>query len=163
MQDEHQNQNQIITAKEVEAALNENEIHAAPAGLGMIGGAIAGAGLGVMGGPLGILIGAIVGTAGGAVVGSLTGEIALANAEDKYWREHYYNTPYYHDEYEFDLDYQPAFAIGYILHEKYGKEAKFEDVEDALERLWGDLKGHSRLSWEEARQAIEDAWNHVEV
>ena len=81
-----------------------------------------------------------------------------AQLEDAYWQSVYFGEPYYRAECSYD-DYAPAYCVGYIGYAQYG--GKFDDAEKSLCANWIRIKGDSRLSLEEALQAIRAAWNHA--
>lgn len=55
-------------------------------------------------------------------------------------------------------DYRPAYWYGWEASQRYhGKP--WNNVADELEQGWPEVKGRSRLSWTEARQAVYDAWS----
>ena len=79
-------------------------------------------------------------------------------AEDAYWRETYRDEPYYKAPLGYD-DYSPAYRVGYTGPVRRGGD--FEAQEDALKDDFDRVKGHSRLRWEEAREATRAAWQRV--
>jgi hypothetical protein len=78
--------------------------------------------------------------------------------EDAYWQSVYWSQPYYRAECGYD-DYAPAYCVGYIGYAQYG--GRFEDAEKCLCANWMRIKGDSRLTIEEALQAIRAAWDHA--
>lgn len=80
-------------------------------------------------------------------------------AEDSYWNGAYWAQPYYRPGCEYE-DYAPAFCVGYIGYAQYG--GSFEDAEKSLWANWVRIKGDSRLTLNEAIQAIRAAWDHAE-
>ena len=141
--------------------------HPVGTGLGAVGGAATGATVGALGGP----VGAVVGGAVGAVVGGLAGkgaaEVVNPTEEEAYWRTNSLNTTYftetrnhYHDL-DYDRDYQNAYRIGYENRRHYYTHTRFEDVEPDLRSKWGQIKGSSRLTWEQAKFAVKDAWDRA--
>ncbi|HSV48227.1 MAG TPA: hypothetical protein VLJ58_20725 [Ramlibacter sp.] len=79
-------------------------------------------------------------------------------AEDAYWRATFRQQPFYKPDFSFD-DYGPALRVGYTGPVR--REGSFHDQEAALQRDWDQIKGRSRLSWPEARQAARAAWEHA--
>ncbi|MBT8143001.1 MAG: hypothetical protein KJO88_11605, partial [Gammaproteobacteria bacterium] len=57
--------------------------------------------------------------------------------------------------------YAPAYGLGYYARETY-RGRKFEDIDDALEAKWDEVKGKSRLAYNDARDAVRDGWHYVE-
>jgi hypothetical protein len=78
--------------------------------------------------------------------------------QDSYWQTAYWAESYYRDECTFD-DYAPAYCVGYCGHAQYG--GKFDEAEKSLCANWFRIKGDSRLTVEEAMQAIRAAWDHA--
>ena len=79
--------------------------------------------------------------------------------EDRYWKKRFGYEVYYSPRFEYE-DYAPAYCVGYIGYAQYGGE--FEDAEKSLCANWLRIKGASRLSIDEALQAIRAAWAHAE-
>jgi hypothetical protein len=78
--------------------------------------------------------------------------------EDAYWQSAYWAQPFHRAELGYD-DYAPAFCVGYIGYAQYG--GRFEDAEKSLCANWVRIKGDSRLSLDDAMQAIRAAWEHA--
>lgn len=78
--------------------------------------------------------------------------------EDAYWQSAFWAQPHYRRDYSYD-DYAPAYCVGYIGYAQYG--GCFEDAEKSLCANWLRIKGDSRLSIDEALQAIRAAWDHA--
>ena len=79
-------------------------------------------------------------------------------AEDAYWRRAFRDEPYYKPELTFD-DYGAAFRVGYTGPLR--RDGSFTFLEELLREDWNRVKGRSRLSWTEARQATRAAWERV--
>src|SRR4051812_27435192 len=79
--------------------------------------------------------------------------------EDAYWQEAHRTQPYYRADCSYDEDYAPAYCVGYIGCAQYG--GQYEDAEKSLCANWVRIKGDSRLTVEEAMQAIRAAWEHA--
>lgn len=79
--------------------------------------------------------------------------------EDGYWQSVFWSQPYFRGECSYE-DYAPAYCVGYIGYAQYG--GRFADAEKCLCANWLRIKGDSRLSLEEALQAIRAAWDHAE-
>ena len=111
--------------EEVQADLNADPItgepgsHPVETGIAGTGGAAIGAAIGAIGGPLGMLIGGAIGAIAGGLAGSAAGEYIDPTKEDAYWREHFQEESYYRAGYDYDTDYQPAYAVGYAMKSKY--------------------------------------------
>ena len=78
--------------------------------------------------------------------------------EDAYWQDAYWTEAYCRADCCYD-DYAPAYCVGYIGYAQYG--GRFDDAEKSLCANWLRIKGDSRLSLEEALQAIRAAWDHA--
>lgn len=154
-------------SKETKKDLNADVItgepgsHPVGTGIGGIGGAVAGAAIGTMAGPLGTLIGGAIGAVVGGGAGHAAAEAIDPTREEAYWRAEHANTSYFKQGHDFDRDLHPAYAVGYANRARYPAAARFEDHETDLQRSWEEVKGDSRLTWQEAREASSDAWHRV--
>ena len=81
------------------------------------------------------------------------------HVHDAYWQSVYWGESYYRRGYDYD-DYAPAYCVGYVGYAQYG--GAFDDAEKSLCANWLRIKGASRLSIDEALQAIRAAWAHAE-
>ncbi|MGE4070173.1 MAG: hypothetical protein AB7E72_03270 [Lysobacterales bacterium] len=109
-----------------------------------------------LGGPIGGAVGLVAGAVAGGLLGSAVGEAFNPSAEERHWSEAFATEPYVMGGYTLD-DYRPAYRLGY---EAYGQHPgkTFEDVESRLQDEYADLRGKSRLGWEDARHAARAAW-----
>lgn len=129
------------------------------------GGTAAGAAIGAaVGGPVGAVVGGVIGAVAGAVGGGYAGK-AVAEAvdpteESAYWSAEHVKRPYYQKGYEYDTDYAPAYRHGWESRTKYA-DKNFDDVESDLGRDWETRRGSSKLSWDNAKSAVRDAWDRV--
>jgi len=132
---------------------------AAGAAAGVVGAAATGAAMGTTTGPIGAAAGAAIGAAVGGLVGKDLAEQFDSSDEESYWRDNYATRPYVRKGDHFE-EYAPAYRYGW---ESYNRHVgrKFDDNEIDLQRGWDDVKGKSRLTWEQARQASRDAWNRI--
>lgn len=55
-------------------------------------------------------------------------------------------------------DYAPAVRLGY---HRFREDTLFEDVCSRLSDEWEEVRGTSRLSWLEARHAVQAAWERA--
>lgn len=78
--------------------------------------------------------------------------------EDTYWSRHYWRERYYRPDCEYE-DYAPAYCAGYVGFGQYG--GTYEEAEKSLCANWERIKGDSRLGLDEARQAMQAAWDHA--
>ena len=79
--------------------------------------------------------------------------------EDAYWQSVYWAQPYYRAECDYEEDYAAAYCVGYIGYAQYG--GCFDDAEKSLCANWVRIKGGSRLTVEEALQAMRAAWDRA--
>ena len=139
---------------------NLKKDHSIGAGTGATAGAMAGAIAGAAAGPIGAAIGAVLGGVGGAKAGDAVAEYVNPTEFDNYWRDNYTKTNYYDRNNGWD-DYAPAYGLGYYARDTY-RDRPFDDLDDELGAKWEEIKGDSRLAWNEARDAVRDGWHHVE-
>lgn len=86
----------------------------------------------------------------------------LAAREEAYWKDHYTNQPYYEPGTRYE-DYLPAYRVGYENYLRcMGTGRSYEDVEPELEQQYNMRREDSRLSWNQARAAVRDAWMRAE-
>lgn len=78
--------------------------------------------------------------------------------EDAYWQSVYFGESYYRADCSYD-DYAPAYCCGYIGYAQYG--GRFDEAEKSLCANWLRIRGDSRLTVEEAIQAMRAAWEHA--
>lgn len=76
-------------------------------------------------------------------------------AEEAYWREAYRTEPYYRADCTYD-DYGPAYRVGYTAPVR--RHGEFAQLERELKDDFQQVRGRSRLRWEEAREAARAAW-----
>ena len=79
-------------------------------------------------------------------------------AEDAYWRQAFRDEPYYQPDLAYE-DYSPAYRVGYTGPLR--REGTFDSLEAVLRQDWEQVKGRSRLQWDEARLAAQAAWERV--
>lgn len=131
------------------------------AAAGATAGAIAGSVIPGAGTLLGAAIGTIVGAFGGGLAGKGVAEAIDPSVEDVYWRDNLSRRPYYNDQYTYDVDYAPAYGYGYVTRPDY-TQGNFDEHERKLAEKWDKVKGKSRLTWDQARYAVSDAWNRYD-
>ena len=132
--------------------------HPVGVGVGGAGGALAGAALGSLAGPIGTLIGGAIGTVAGAAAGKGVAERMDPTVEYDYWRTEYAARPYYDRNYTYD-DYAPAYAYGNDVRSRYGGRNWDSSLESDIKQGWEAAKANSRLTWEQAKQAVRDAFD----
>ncbi|MFX7348250.1 hypothetical protein ABTI94_18780, partial [Acinetobacter baumannii] len=62
---------------------------------------------------------------------------------------------------EYDRDYRAAYRLGYENRVHNNAEINFSEVESKLKTKWEQVKGSSRLQWEEAKFAVEDGLKKI--
>ena len=134
--------------------------HPIGTGLGVAAGSVAaGALAGTVAGPPGAVIGAAAGAVAGGVAGNKIARAIDPAAEEAYWRENFSSRPYV-PRGEVFSEYRPAYGYGVDAYAR--REGRtFEQAEPELMRDWDYAKGISSLTWEGARHATRDAWQHV--
>ena len=144
--------------------MNRDPITGAPGshplgtGVGATGGALAGAALGSLFGPIGTLIGGAVCAIGGGAAGHAVAEHVDPTGEAEYWRNNYQTRRYYQARYDYDTDYAPAFIYGSDARTRFVGRQWDESLEHDLGQDWDKTKAKSRLTWNEAKEAVRDAW-----
>ena len=83
-----------------------------------------------------------------------------AQGEDLFWSGNYWKEPYFRPDYDYE-DYAPAYCVGYSGRAQYG--GRFNEAEPSLCANFVRIKGDSRLTWNEARDAIRAAWQRLDV
>ena len=127
-------------------------------GAGASGGAVAGAALGAVGGPIGMAAGAAIGAVAGGVAGKGAAGVVNPQAGDTYWESAYKDRPYFSANLGYE-DYKPAYQLGY--NRAHGHGGSFDQAEPELRNDWEAAKGGSKLTWDEARHPVRDAWERI--
>lgn len=78
-------------------------------------------------------------------------------AVSDYWRERFTSEPYYDNNQFFD-DYEPAYQLGHRTRADDMIRA-YEEVEAELQTRWAQEHGQSKLSWDQARNAVRRGWD----
>ena len=81
-------------------------------------------------------------------------------AADAYWNQNYASQPYGSGRNYDDL--RPAYRYGLESRHRY-QGRRYEDVENDLRSGWENFKGKSKLRWEEAKDAVHDAFTRDET
>lgn len=136
--------------------------HPVGTGIGAAGAGTAGTLIGgAIGGPIGAVVGAAVGAVAGGLMGKNVAEKIDPTVEDEYWRSNYRSRSYIEPDYEYD-DYSPAYRTGYEGYANYAQPGMtYNDVELKLRDDY-ERQGNSRLGWEKAKHAAQDAWSRAE-
>lgn len=115
-----------------------------------------------VGGPVGAVIGAVAGSVVGGLLGKGVAEKIDPTVEEAYWRDNYRDRPYVEADYDYD-DYSPAYRTGYDGYSSYaGDGVTYAEVEPRLREDYEKSRGSSRLDWDRAKPASEDAWYRAE-
>lgn len=149
------------------AQLNRDPLSGAPGAhpmgtaLGSASAAAAGAAVGALFGPIGFLIGGTLGAIAGGAAGHAVAEHVDPTAEVEFWRGEWRSRSYFDPQLEYEQEYAPAFLFGV---QSYGwlpmnDDGRWDrDAEQRLAEEWERARGGSTLSWAQARQAVQDAW-----
>jgi len=78
-----------------------------------------------------------------------------------YWRSVMPQRHYVLLDRDFERDYEPAYRFGHEQRQLHPAHSRFEDVEHTLQARWSQLKVQSRLSWQEASDAVKEAWLRI--
>lgn len=133
--------------------------HPVGVGVGGTGGAVAGAAIGSLLGPIGTLVGGAVGAVAGAAAGKNVAERIDPTGEVEYWRGEYENRPYADKQYGYDRDYAPAYSYGTEARNQYADRRWDDSLEGDLRQGWENAKATSQLKWEQAKDAVKDAFD----
>jgi len=87
---------------------------------------------------------------------------SIDDIDDKYWRETILQRSYYRSDIGFDR-YRWALHFGQMARKLHGNATVLKDVLTDLERDWMKFGGPSGLSWDEAREAVKDAWEQADT
>ncbi len=133
--------------------------HPGATAIGAASGSATGAALGAIGGPVGAIIGAV---AGGIVGGASGHSIGEWNdpSDAEYWKKEYRNRSYYDQSADYDRDVTPALQYGSVLGASGSESGSFDSLEEKAMREWDKARGNSKFSYQQARSAISDAFNH---
>ena len=138
---------------------SRQEVHTVAMGGSAIAGAVGGAAMGTaLAGPPGTLAGGLVGLVLGAVGGYMA--VDAADPDFTYWQDAHPTQPYCIPGYTHE-NYAPAYRLGYQGHQRYAGR-RWEDCQTELEHDWAELKGQSRLNWDQAQAAAYAAWERKE-
>jgi hypothetical protein len=78
-------------------------------------------------------------------------------AADAYWREHYKSRPYVLPDTPYET-YREAYLFGWEARKRHAG-LTFDDAVKELEREWNELRTDAMLTWQDAKEAVRDAWN----
>lgn len=142
----------------------EKGAHPVGTGIGAAGvGAAATAVGAVVGGPVGAVVGAAVGSVAGGLVGKGVAEQIDPTVEEAYWRNNYRSRDYVESDYDYDNDYANAYRTGYEGYSNYSSQGlSYAAAEPRLREDYEKQRGNSRLGWDKAKYAAQDAWNRID-
>lgn len=133
--------------------------------IGVVGGAASGVATGVAvgaatAGPVGAAVGGVIGAVAGAAGGkALADAIGPAADDDVYWADAYSREPYYRPGTPY-AQYRPAYQHGWQGVERY--PGSYAEAETRLAEDWLRTPGRN-MSWDEARPAVQAAWERAAV
>jgi hypothetical protein len=136
--------------------------HILGAGSAALAGGAAGAALGgFVAGPPGIAVGAAAGVVLGAVYGDKASEAIDKRRDLGHFEQIFRTMPYYLNGYDWH-DYAPAYRYGLELYDTHAGQP-LAQVESQLQGKWeAAARFGSRLSWVQARPAVEHAWRSLD-
>jgi len=136
--------------------------HILGAGSAALAAGAAGAAIGaVVAGPAGLAVGAAAGGALGAVVGNRASEAADTRHDLGHFQQIFRTMPYYVEGRDWH-DYAPAYRYGLETYASYAGQA-LAQVETQLQGGWeAAARFGSRLQWQQARPAVEHAWQSLD-
>jgi hypothetical protein len=82
--------------------------------------------------------------------------------DEEYWREAILQKSYYRSDIGFDR-YRWALRCGLLARRYCGKKTGLKDVLAGLAKGWSKFGGPTGLTWEQARDAVTDAWEHADM
>jgi hypothetical protein len=124
-----------------------------------IGGAATGAAVASVAGPMGTAVGAAVGAVAGGYAGKGVGELIDPTTEDNWLRDNFPSRPYVKEGQTFET-YRPAYRYGAAAASRYQGRG-FSELESDLERDWTGRSDRGGMAWQDARGAVEDAYNRT--
>ncbi|HWI24971.1 MAG TPA: hypothetical protein VNS59_08610 [Lysobacter sp.] len=136
--------------------------HIVGAGSAGLAAGAAGAAIGaVVAGPPGMAVGGIVGVALGATAGDRIAEARDRRENLGHFQQIFQSMPYYVAGHDWH-DYEPAYRFGLDSYSSHGAQP-FAQVQSTLEGHWeANARYGSRLTWLEARPAVEHAWRSLD-
>jgi hypothetical protein len=136
--------------------------HIVGAGSAGLAAGAAGAAIGAaVAGPPGMAVGGIVGVALGATAGDRIAEARDRRENLGHFQQIFQSMPYYTAGHDWH-DYEPAYRFGLDSYSSHGAQ-QFAQVQSTLEGQWeANARYGSRLTWIEARPAVEHAWRSMD-
>ncbi|HEX8325368.1 MAG TPA: YsnF/AvaK domain-containing protein [Tepidisphaeraceae bacterium] len=101
-----------------------------------------------------------------SAVGMKSGSTSRHNSLDvedvNYFRNSHKSASYAKPDHDFDNDFVPAYGYGTeVSRHAATSGAKFNDLDKDLRSGWDHVRGSSKLSYDQARPAIEEAYNRT--
>jgi hypothetical protein len=91
-----------------------------------------------------------------------TAEQICLEDDETFWRKAIIQRGYYKQAIGFDR-YRWALRFGELARKRHAGKVHFEQVIRELEAGWTVYGGPAGLSWEEARDAVRDSWEHTDT
>ena len=102
------------------------------------------------------MIGAAAGAVAGGYAGKGVGELIDPTTEDNWLRDNFSSRPYARPGHTFE-SFHPAYHYGAEAEARH-QGRRFEDLEAELERDWHHAKDRAAMAWQDAREAVRDAY-----
>jgi hypothetical protein len=160
---DHANANQHHPDANPDPITGQPGAHPVGTGVGAAGAGAIGTAVGVIvGGPVGGAVGAAVGSVAGGLLGKGVAETLDPSVEDEYWRHNYASRPYVEPSHSYE-DYRPAYRTGYEGYSTYSSQGlTYAEAEPHLRERYEQQSAPSRLGWDKAKYASQDAWERLE-
>lgn len=87
----------------------------------------------------------------------------VVSPEEEYlfWENNYATRDYIDLSLEYGIDYAPAYRYGIQTFVGYGAKPFDTLDEEEMRRGWEHVRGRSSLSWNEAKNAVRDAYDRL--
>lgn len=156
-------QDRVEVTPNADPITGEPGAHPVGTGIGAAAAGAAATAIGATAGPIGAVVGAVVGSVIGGLVGKSAAETTNPTVEEGYWRSSHTERTYAQDRpYEtYHLAYQVGYE-GYLNRTgQQTQQSSFRSAEPELRREYEQQNNGSGVDWNEARYAVEDAWNRA--
>lgn len=124
-----------------------------------LGGAAVGMAAGVAAGPVGAVIGAVAGAVGGGFAGKAVGEMIDPTTEDSWLKDNFASRPYAKKGDTFEK-YTSAYRYGGQAEANFGGRS-IQEIENDLRTGYEKAPAAKEMSWDQARPAVNDAYNRT--
>ncbi len=115
--------------------------------------------IGLAAGPLGAMLAAGGAGHAGNKIAQRIGEAPEWGVYMRHFADQFRCAGYYRSGFEWQ-DYRPAYHYGYE-HYTRNPGRPFDDIAPDLRRNWGLARAGSRLTWEDACEAVRDGWDYL--